>query len=211
MEEQKKSGGTIALIVIGVIIILMLGYIGYEVSKGKSITNIFSGSDSKGSNTSETTTTKATTNESNIYSNFMNFYKEGRPVVYESFNASEVSGQKMEITSFKIDTNGNLILSLSGNLQSKYGSTYKLDTNVYTAKFITYGNSAYQNLYYVKEDGYVYHLDSTKINNSELSLIKDANAKEIVSLSSCAKDIETSGSMYACAIDINGHTFAINN
>ena len=202
--EEKKKGGKGFLIFLGILIVLLLGYLVYSNETGKTISSLVNKNEK---NAKVTTTTTKVVTEEETYKNFINFYKENRQVVYGNNNFNRDFGQVFNINAFAIDKDGNLTLTLKNELSTKYGKTYIIDTNVFTAGFFEFGNAGYINLYYIKEDGSIKYLDTSKANNNELVTKNDEKkAKYIVSMTNCI--VESSG-FDVCAIDINGKTFEI--
>lgn len=92
--------GIAFLIIIGLIILLLLGYIIYSMETGKSVLNL--------DKISTTTTTKVTANtDEENYKEFIDTYKKSIPTssfkFLPGYDSSSFSGQKVNITSFNIN------------------------------------------------------------------------------------------------------------
>jgi hypothetical protein len=210
MEENKKHSNWLAVILI-LLVIGLGGYIVYD-----KVVKPYCTANTKVTSSSKTTTNKTVStpqkeySADELYAKYLKNLKTNLSNIDTNKDANVAISSNSYIFdgyySFKIDKDGNLLMTIDDkNYNSKYNN-YVLSKNVLQMFLVNFGNGGYKTLYFIKEDGTLNKLCVECIADGQFSITQDSH-KNIVNIVSANIDISKGGSWTPIFIDIEGNTF----
>lgn len=131
--------------------------------------------------------------------------KAARGQTIDLSNVYTVDGNQLyfheDISSVTLEKNGDVTLSLTGPLASRYGSTYSVDSNVLKIYTPHIGNGSWGQLLFLKENGSVDALIYSSLSSDEADTI--FLEKNLASADSITDIVSVWGSLYA--FDLREH------
>lgn len=207
MEEKQKSKECIFLIVI--LIIVIMGLIGYIVYDKNSYNQNFSNDTIMKTDNEISDKNIDTETTNNLYNKYLNNLKTNITKNYDNFNNNYEYVENLETGleySLKIEKNGDLNLSFyNEDLKQKYNN-YKLSGDVLTMFLIQVGQSGFYNVYFLKNDGTIFSQCIDCLALEDVALKKE-NYKNIVNIIQGGFDMEYSGVDGPIFIDIEGNIY----
>ncbi len=190
MEEKNKSTNEITVLLI-VIIIALVGGLGYGYNKYTELINQYEEANSSSEDTG------------NDYDKFVKQMKEERTklggtsitVTFETPENSMVEG----LDEYNVSLNKDGILMVNRK---------EIDKDVLLYRVAAYGNGGYKGLYYIKENGKVYfaNIEEALINNKTAQINELKNLEKIVNIIPASHiDNSGGGAQQPVFIDIDGH------
>lgn len=207
MEEKQKSKECIFLIVI--LIIVIMGLIGYIVYDKNSYNQNFSNDTIMKTDNEISDKNIDTETTNNLYNKYLNNLKTNITKNYDNFNNNYEYVENLETGleySLKIEKNGDLNLSFyNEDLKQKYNN-YKLSGDVLTMFLIQVGQAGFYNVYFLKNDGTIFSQCIDCLALEDVALKKE-NYKNIVNIIQGGFDMEYSGVDGPIFIDIEGNIY----
>lgn len=218
--EKKKS--KVPMILIGIVCILIGGFLGLWGTTSYFYNNRFKFADAineeiKNNDTTKTTTTivpNKSTSEVSLsaderYHNYLTNLESNIKEKYEKYSNNVITGNSMIL-----DTDINFTITKDLNLlfttgDKKYNN-YKLSENVLNMFLVYTGNGGYQYLYFIKNDGSLNKFCVDCLNEDKTLKVEKVNFKNIVNITQGLFDYEFSGASDPIFIDIDGNIL-LNN
>lgn len=221
MEEKKsiKISLSTFFLIICVILICLMGYYILNITKlneeySKKIAQLENENSQikeEIENGKESEVQKELQEESiNKFEQYKNNYEEAFNKVINGNNKISTYLEEDElpgILEVYVDANNDAYVTINKDnaLYSKYGSEYKVATNVANIYVCHVGNGGLSDIIFLKQDGTVSTINGTEVVNGNIECKKVNNVKDIISVISYAEldEMGLGGSSYAF-VDING-------
>lgn len=221
MEEKKALTGKILIVVIVILLVAIAGLLAYIVVQNNntknntasqgSVTNV-TGVESNASVNSVMNNSYALyqQNYNKMFNNSFSIDENGNLydwVVYVYNNPSDVNGG---ISDAYVDSHGDAYIDIAetSSLYSKYGTNYKVASNVADVAFCHYANGLTYYLALVNQDGTV----SVIVLSDDTSRMSEIKVTNIPNVNNIVKVIyqRYGNGWFGTAIDVNGNTISLD-